>query len=185
MNDKLSVRNSKNSIRGLRDLCLYVELTLGKVTMVEIGAFSGVSATVFIQHFKNVYSVDMWESDYDPSDLASDSTKYDMKKVEERFDSVCRLYSKNIFKLKMSSIEAIDHFKDGCLDFVYLDGNHQYDFIKGDLIGWFPKVKRGGFIGGHDFISKHHPGVRKAVLEIVGKPDITFKDSSWLKRVER
>jgi predicted O-methyltransferase YrrM len=54
------------------------------------------------------------------------------------------------------------------LDFVYIDGNHAYDFVKQDINNYWPKLKSGGILGGHDFYNgfcREHDGVVKAVSE--------------------
>jgi hypothetical protein len=38
------------------------------------------------------------------------------------------------------------------LDFIYIDANHAYDFVKEDIECWYPKVKPGGWVMGHDYI---------------------------------
>jgi hypothetical protein len=50
------------------------------------------------------------------------------------------------------------------LDFVYIDGNHDYEYIKKDLQFYYGKVRDSGLLGGHDF-SNEWAGVTKAVTE--------------------
>lgn len=50
-----------------------------------------------------------------------------------------------------TSLEAALDFPDGELDFVYIDADHSLPFVYADLFLWYPKVKRGGWIAGHDF----------------------------------
>lgn len=49
------------------------------------------------------------------------------------------------------SVDAAKTVPDGSLDFVYIDGNHGYTAVLDDLAAWTPKVRRGGFISGHDY----------------------------------
>ena len=54
------------------------------------------------------------------------------------------------------------------LDFVYVDGNHDYDFVKNDIENYYPLLKKGGVMGGHDFyngFAKTHNGVINAVTQ--------------------
>jgi hypothetical protein len=50
------------------------------------------------------------------------------------------------------------------LDFVYIDGLHDYDGVRADIAAWWPKMKSGGVFGGHDF-NVSWPGVIRAVTE--------------------
>ena len=54
--------------------------------------------------------------------------------------------------IRCLSKNAVKLFKDESLDFVYIDANHAYDFVKEDLEMWWPKIKKGGYICGHDYI---------------------------------
>lgn len=66
--------------------------------------------------------------------------------------------------LSMTSVEASDLFDNASLDFVFVDGAHDYDSVSLDLWKWWPKVKRGGWMAGHDF-THMFPGVMKSVQE--------------------
>jgi hypothetical protein len=48
------------------------------------------------------------------------------------------------------SLEAVEQFADGSLDFVYLDGNHSWVAAFSDMQAWWFKVKQGGVLCGHD-----------------------------------
>ena len=50
------------------------------------------------------------------------------------------------------SLDVARQFKDNFFDFIYLDARHDYDGIKEDLEAWWPKLKTGGLMAGHDFI---------------------------------
>jgi hypothetical protein len=56
---------------------------------------------------------------------------------------------------------------------------HAYDAVKNDIEAWFPKVRKGGIISGHDYRTVLG-GLIRAVNEKFGKPDRTFEDASWL-----
>ena len=42
-------------------------------------------------------------------------------------------------------------FADESLDFVYIDADHREEFVRKDIELWFPKLKKGGVISGHDY----------------------------------
>jgi hypothetical protein len=67
-------------------------------------------------------------------------------------------------KLKMKSVEAaLGVVEDESLDFVYIDGDHSFDAVMLDLILWSRKVRKGGFVGGHDYYRFRNAGVVPAV----------------------
>jgi cephalosporin hydroxylase len=75
--------------------------------------------------------------------------------------------------VRTTSIEAASRYLDRSLDFVFIDAAHDYDNVKADIEAWFAKVKKGGYIGGHDY-SESWLGVVNAVNE--------FLSNSFIKR---
>jgi Methyltransferase domain len=65
------------------------------------------------------------------------------------------------------SLEAVGTFADASLDFVYIDANHEFQAVLDDIHAWFPKVKPGGVLAGHDYLDGMLPagdfGVKRAV----------------------
>jgi hypothetical protein len=49
------------------------------------------------------------------------------------------------------SVEAAKQFEDGYFDFVYIDASHTYEAVVADLEAWYPKIRKGGMIAGHDY----------------------------------
>lgn len=82
----------------------------------------------------------------------------------------------------MRSIAASDKYASETLDFVYIDAAHDYFSVWQDIKAWLPKVKPGGYIGGHDYRS-NCPGVWKAVGEMFGHKKVERIGTSWLVQV--
>jgi hypothetical protein len=70
--------------------------------------------------------------------------------------------------LRGPSWHMAEHVADNTLDILYLDADHSYEGVKKDLEAWYPKVKDGGVIAGHDFINEAY-GVRQAVEEFANR----------------
>lgn len=66
-----------------------------------------------------------------------------------------------------STLEAAARVPDGWADFVFIDAGHSYDAVKEDIRLWAPKVRAGGWLGGHDY-SQAYCGVIVAVQEAFG-----------------
>jgi hypothetical protein len=137
--------------------------------MVEVGTASGESANIFASSDKviRMWCVDRWSRD---------------AAIEAQFDVVKARYPEIIQKIKASSVEAATRFDNQSLDFVYIDATHTYEQVLKDIRTWQPKIKPGGYIGGHDYTPKF-PGVVQAVYETFGNPVRVFEDTSWLVRV--
>jgi len=172
----ISIRNAQFAKIGLEDLVAYIGKTSEKI-MLEIGCYVGDSTEIFAKNFLTVHAIDPWKNGYDNTDLAS--TQYDMSIVEAQFDELNKKYP-NIIKHKMTSLEASLLFLDGVFDFVYIDGNHQEKSVREDMKLWLPKIKKGGYLGGHDYQGRFK-GTRRAVDEL-GAEKI-FRDTSWIKKI--
>ena len=67
--------------------------------------------------------------------------------------------------IKKKSEDAINDIPDN-LDFIYIDGNHAYEYCKQDMEMYWEKVRTGGLLGGDD-LGLHCPGVCRAVGEFI------------------
>lgn len=85
-------------------------------------------------------------------------------------------------------------FSGDYLDFVYLDGRHDLEAVTADLKAWWPKVKKGGVLGGHDYyVDTKWPAnceVKTAVDEFVSKLGLKIHTTNapgdqgwWILRV--
>lgn len=89
---------------------------------------------------------------------------------------------------RLTSLEAAELFENGELDFVYIDGNHLYEFVKADLEAFVPKVRPGGLVGGDDYgvAGWWEDGVTRAVDEFVASGSASVEsidESQFLLRV--
>lgn len=180
--ERISIRKAKNAIPGLMDMIQFIDkqTKVENLTMAEIGCYTGDSTYQFAKRFKFVNCIDPWKNHYD--DEHDDSSyKYDMTIIESQFDDYLKEFENKIKKYKMTSIEASQLFDNNSLDLVYIDGNHQKEFVKEDISLWMPKVKKGGWLAGHDYGSKHHVDIKPLIDSIFNKHQLyTFNDTSWL-----
>jgi hypothetical protein len=76
--------------------------------------------------------------------------------------------------LRHSSVEAAKFFPPASVDFVYIDGAHDYESVSTDLAAWFPKLSPHGILAGHDWTDHQvHAGVKPAVIELAKRLDQT------------
>jgi hypothetical protein len=69
----------------------------------------------------------------------------------------------NVEIIRKTSLEASKDIADNALDFVYIDGLHEFDPVMMDIILWSPKVRKGGIVSGHDYVPYFQYGVIQAV----------------------
>ena len=65
--------------------------------------------------------------------------------------------------VRKTSLEAAADFAYESIDFVYIDGSHEFDYVMCDIIEWGKRVRKGGIISGHDYKKWHRVDVMRAV----------------------
>jgi predicted O-methyltransferase YrrM len=125
------------------------ELTLKKG--VEIGVGGGRNSSYLLKNSKLelLYGVENW---------STHSYRKSKKAIKEKLKTLGERFS----LIEESSLNAVSRFEDESLDFVYIDGDHSYRGSYADMVAWYPKVRAGGFFGGHDYIICKRIGVKKA-----------------------
>lgn len=102
---------------------------------------------------------------------------------------VARAHPARARVIKARSTEAVMEIDDRSLDLVFIDADHSYEGCLADIRAWLPKVKPGGWIGGHDY---HNPdpnfrfGVDRAVDEWsaeTGRAIETDRNFTWWSKV--
>ena len=125
---------------------------MGYKTGVEIGVYKGTFLEKFCKAGLEMYGIDPWRT-YTDFDLVSDNRKRRQGFLYEHTKRALAQYD-NVTLIRKTSMEALEDFEDGSLDFVYIDGNHKLKYVVEDIYGWSKKVKKGGIVSGHDYI---HP----------------------------
>lgn len=130
---------------------LFKEYSINNVG-VEVGSYKGAYAKEILKIYNGkLFLVDIWNKVADGS-YADFLNTDDYKNIySECIDNIIG-YENRCFMLRSDSKNAASFFEDESLDFVYIDANHRYDFIKEDLQLWFPKVRKGGIVSGHDYL---------------------------------
>jgi cephalosporin hydroxylase len=118
----------------------------------EIGTFKGEFAKEILQNWSGtLYMIDVWrplgEEYLDASNHAIHSTAY-----SETMNNISGYEDRGVM-IRATSEVAANMFDRESLDFVYIDANHAYDFVVQDIKLWYPKVKSGGYLCGHDYIN--------------------------------
>ena len=170
----ITMRKQNND--GLNELVKDVLNDKKDLIGIEIGSYRGESTEIFLKSnaFKKLYCIDPWEPGYDPFDAAGSK---EIVLAEKEFDEKFR-DNNIIVKLKFKSSDIPDLFLNESIDFIYIDANHQYKFVKEDIINYLPKIKIGGIISGHDY---DWAGPRNAVNDYFKKPPVKiYPDNSWL-----
>lgn len=148
---------------------------------VEIGSWTGrSSAFMAVEIWRSgkaisLDCVDTWKGSKEhqsceevvSGDLYEIFTR-NMKKVRGRYRAV-----------RNDSCIAARSYDDKSIDFVFIDGDHEYDGVMADIKAWLPKVKKGGVIGGHDY--RVWSGVTRGVHDSFGHDFHQYMGDVWFK----
>jgi len=136
----------------------------------EIGVSKGVNSRALLDKYPEMklYAVDPWIQ----YKLGRKSMRTQSQQERILRGAKARLEGFNVEFVRKTSMDALADFEDGSLDWVYIDGNHHFDYVAPDLIFWSKKVKSGGIVGLHDYCHFHWSGVMKAVDAYVYCHDI-------------
>lgn len=161
----------------------FISKKKGFYKFVEVGVWKGHSVSYLADKIRKrkgveIYAVDLFEK----------VKKYKGTKYEEDAKRMFEIYNANLLDtdtrhlikdIKTYSHLAAKRFKNGQLDVVFIDADHQYISVIRDIKAWLPKIKPGGIIAGHDY-NNPNAGVKEAVLTIFNKESVnTFKGGVW------
>ena len=156
----------------------------------EVGVFRGRNAgrlLAGLPGLERLYCVDTWESceEYQRVRRGSEDREayvLDFDEIFACYKTAVAPYGERAVALRMSSEEAAQQVPDESLDFVFIDANHAYEYVKQDIELWMPKLRPGGLVSGHDYendTTKPSWGVKKAVDEAFGNRAVVGADRTW------
>lgn len=149
-----------------------------KIIGAEIGVAEGFNAKSILReiNIERLYLVDPYlpyveDARYEPSEIYDRSAGFRQAKNQ--------LDPEKVIWINQTSEKALP-FIPSNLDFCYIDGNHSYEFVRQDIENYYPKIKPGGVIGGHDFWGDY-TGLIRAVIEFADKEDLRIfsKLADW------
>lgn len=89
-----------------------------------------------------------------------------------------RLARYNYEFVRKFSMDALNDFENQSLDFIYIDGNHDFKNCADDITEWTKKIKYGGIISGHDY-TKHRRPTNIHCYEVVNGYTAAYNIRPW------
>lgn len=160
-------------------------------TIVEIGSWVGKSTLYMaelIEYFLNnkvcsetksikFINIDPFVADVTINSIGgyewNESTAGTKQAAREAFYNNIKTHKKFIETREEYSPLASEAFENESIDCVWVDALHDYDSVLKDLNAWYPKVKKGGILGGHDF-NYDFGGVPRAVHDFCVKNALAY-----------
>ena len=163
-------------------------------TYYEIGTCWGSFSKFIIQNTAcdTLFCVDPYKvfSELEYYDALNLATQEFLDSKFNKVKSDLLKISDKIYMKRLTSLEAVEFVNDESASFVYIDGNHEYSYVKNDIMAWIRKVRPGGILAGDDVESMDLPhdekgnalikydagpfglyGVHKALIDIKNEHD--------------
>ena len=150
---------------------------LGFKVGAEIGILAGDYSEVLCQSIPGLtlYGVDAWKKYKGYNDVRGKQERYD--RIYEQAKT--RLAPYNCRLIKKWSMDAVKDFADESLDFVYIDGNHDFSHVTEDINAWEKKIKKGGILSGHDFLRSNRARFTVHVEDVVRAWTSAYQIHPW------
>jgi hypothetical protein len=152
---------------------------------VEVGTWAGGSTLDILRGgAKVVHCVDTWLGSPNDTTILW-VAEYNRREGE---DHVYKTFLTNmepwikagrVIPHRMTSLEAAAAWTEP-MDFIYIDAGHLYHEAKSDIEAWWPHVREGGILAGHDY-GERFIGVTRAVREFGGF-EVVPGSTVWWRR---
>jgi len=174
----------------------------------EVGVQAGAHAVIILRYWpllKKFYLVDLWKHQKNYRVLANVDDEAHEERYRTALERLDPWKKKTIF-LRGYSTTMAEQIEADTLDFVCLDARHDYYGCTEDLEAYWPKLRRGGVLSGHDYCTarevknqdwsvgcsgERHPGAVKGAVDdfafhrnlqvVVGYREALFNTWAFLK----
>jgi hypothetical protein len=162
------------------------ELLPRRAICAEIGVWKGDFSQQILEITtpSKLHLIDPWalrESE-EYRDARYGSRRSDQQRLDEIHGRVRKRFAQAIEDgvveiHRCGSEEAIAAFPDRYFDWVYIDGNHTYEYVSRDLALYHAKVRDGGILAGDDYGAQGwwQNGVTRAVDDFVASGRATLE----------
>ena len=156
---------------------------------LEIGVFHGVTARNVCELLFNIHGnnfkyigLDLFEESDENKDEVIPNTTFSSNPIKqfyykyikrqnpyslEAVKELLKKFDDNIYLIKGNSNKVLNKIDMSKIDYVFLDGGHEYNTVLNDLNCCFDVINNNGTVLCDDYDLKQAPGVKKAIDEFV------------------
>ena len=154
-------RAGNRTLNSRNDLAWLLAASGVRGAAVEIGVAEGMFASIMLAGWKGCTSytmIDPWKDQTKRFGVKTGNlvTMRSGQAITKAFCKVQAHFSQSTYRgkvqqIRRSSSDAASLLEDSSLAFLYVDGNHYYKWVVEDLHLYWPKVRPGGILAGHDY----------------------------------
>jgi len=152
LKNKFKVEDDAREVRlsnFTRDDLALLFSELGYTEGAEIGVERGIYSEVLLKSNPNLdvlHGIDPLEAYHGYREhVSQEKLNGFYNEVREKFKG------RNYNFSRLFSMIAVRNFDHNSLDFVYIDGNHNFQNTTNDIAEWSKRVRKGGIVAGHDY----------------------------------
>lgn len=166
------------------DICSGLLKEMDGKTFVEVGVKEGRLSAAVLKNLPatNVIAIDPWAP---VPNSHEDYSGWDFADIERQFWDNVGEHKERVEMMRDTSLIAASildgwvHSGGLSIDMVFIDASHDYANVIADIKAWWPLVRKGGILAGHDFNHKW-PDVMRAVADSFPLMRVSvFPDSVW------
>ena len=122
---------------------------------IELGVQSGKFSYWTLTQWTNCteyHLVDLWGHQENYEDVAN----VDQVKQEKLYQDTLRdlrEYKEKLHVCRNYTSECVKRYDDEYFDYIYVDARHDFKGVWEDLVAYWPKLKVGGIMAGHDYVT--------------------------------
>ena len=175
---------------GTGDFFLNEVLKKKPKIFLEIGVFHGVTGRNICELLSSIHGddfkyigLDLFEENYQNQDEVIPNIKFSnpFKNIYFKYikkqdpyslvavEDLLKKFKKNVSLIKGNSNQILKKINMKKIDYVFLDGGHEYETVKNDLNNCSDVILNQGTILCDDYNLSYAPGVKKAINEYVSK----------------
>ena len=126
-----------------------------RMTVFELGVYTGRASLVMLRHIKvmrgQLYAIDWFKGNLGVEAIIN--TTFERHDIQAIYQNNIREYGyeahTNLIVATTESAAPI--VADQSVDILFIDADHRYSQVRRDILNWYPKLKSGGLLAGHDF----------------------------------
>lgn len=126
---------------------------------MEVGVASGRFSEHFLRDLQNISSFEWTMIEPFPNDELLERYNPRSGKGKWELQGLLDGVKHNFYNASSLDEMLLKQLPNESFDFIYLDGDHSYEGVKKEMFEYWPKVKKGGMLAGHDYCNLGEPSL--------------------------